>query len=124
MSDDVMRKLVVTAIALISMMVWLNFDRNAGCTKNRPTDISAQRRQAVTRACRNSPSATCAGRRCPADLSLLVVPGALSAAAFEHVNDAAGAGVHQCSDQLQFFTAAWASLAGVVFQVGNLLSMK
>jgi hypothetical protein len=44
MNNEILVRLLVTAIALISMIVWLDFDRHAGCTINCPTDISAQRR--------------------------------------------------------------------------------
>jgi hypothetical protein len=54
----------------------------------------------------------------------LIVPGALSTPAFEHVNDAAGLGVHHRSDQLEFFTAGTAGLAGVVLDDGDLLSTE
>ena len=44
MNNDILAKLIVTAVMLISMIVWLDFERHAGCANNCPADISAERR--------------------------------------------------------------------------------
>jgi hypothetical protein len=45
MSDDTIRKLVVTALALASLVVWMLFGQiGPNCSSHCVTDISAQRR--------------------------------------------------------------------------------
>ena len=55
----------------------------------------------------------------------LVAPNALSASAFEHMNDAAGLRIHHHSNKTQSLPAGTASLAGLVLHDCNkLLSPK
>ncbi|KRR19763.1 hypothetical protein CQ14_38805 [Bradyrhizobium lablabi] len=52
----------------------------------------------------------------------LIIPRALPASAFEHVDDSARAGVHHRSNQLQSFTAGTAGFLRLAFQNGDLLT--
>jgi hypothetical protein len=55
----------------------------------------------------------------------LVAPYALSAPAFEHMNDAAGLRIHHHSNKTQFLSAGTANPAGLILQDCNkLLSPK
>lgn len=55
---------------------------------------------------------------------VLIFPRALPTAAFKHVNDAARAGGHHCPNELQFFAAEAADLAGLAFKIRDLLTEK
>jgi hypothetical protein len=59
-----------------------------------------------------------------ANRSDLVAPNALSARAFEHMNDGPGVRIRDHSDELQFFTTEAAGLAGLILDRSNLLSPK
>jgi len=63
--------------------------------------------------------------RDPASARALIVPRALAAPAFEHVDDGARAGGDHRSNQLQSFTAGTAALVRrLAFQDGNLFAEK
>jgi hypothetical protein len=44
MTDDTLKKIIVTAVVLIALLGWRLHEPAGNCLNNCPTDISAQRR--------------------------------------------------------------------------------
>jgi len=56
--------------------------------------------------------------------AMSIVPDALTAAAFEHVDDLPGIDIHHCSDQLELFTAEAATPRRRTFDLCDFLCLE